>query len=62
MSTVHHRRRLSPAARQGARRLFIVFAALGVWFGGIAVIDGIVWATGKLEGKVPGVRALVLRK
>jgi hypothetical protein len=62
MSTVHHRRRLGGPARQGARRLVILAAALGVWFGTIAVIDGIVWATGKLEGKVPGVRALVLRK
>lgn len=62
MSTVHHRRRLSRKTIEAARRGIIVLAALGVWFAGLAVIDGIVWATAKLEGKVPGVHALVLRK
>jgi len=62
MSTVHHRRRLSRKTIEAARRGIIILAALGVWFGTIALIDGIVWATAKLEGKVPGVHALVLRK
>jgi hypothetical protein len=62
MSTVHHRRRLSRKTIEATRRGIILLAALGVWFAGIAVIDGIVWATAKLEGKVPGVHALVLRK
>ena len=62
MSAVHHHRRFSRKTIEAARRGIILLAALGVWFAGVAVIDGIVWATAKLEGKVPGVHALVLRK
>lgn len=62
MSTVHHRRRLSGTPLAVARFVALSIAALGFWFAGLAVIDGIVWATAKLEGKVPGVHALVLRK
>lgn len=62
MSAVHHHRRLSGTPLAVARFVALSIAALGFWFGMIAVIHGICWATAKLEGKIPGVHALVLRK
>jgi hypothetical protein len=62
MSAVRHPGRIGGKTRRGARRILIVASALGFWLAGLKIIDGIVWASEKLEGRVPGVHALVLRK
>ena len=58
MSTVHHRRRFSRTTVTVAR--FVALA--GFWFSCVAAVHGAVWLAGKLEGKIPGVHAPVLRK
>lgn len=58
MSAVRHRRRFSGATIAVARCV----ALAGFWFACVALIHGAAWLAGKLEGKVPGVHAPVMRK
>lgn len=58
MSTVHHRRRFSRTTIAVARCVALTAA----WFSCVAAVHGAVWLSGKLEGKIPGVHAPVLRK